>query len=191
MPYESREVKNCLARLDQDKLILLDIDTDFPGKDCAVVHQDFLGGTEACLESARVPIARYKRMELVLHKDGVQIPEGIRTACKRFCKRHGIPLAVSVNFDPKQLERGTVYCVIDDTDLVALIAEMHRRKFVAGEDVGIISYNDTAMKTIVEGGVTVMSTDFCAMGAAAAEKVLDRSKSRTLIPTSLIVRRTL
>jgi len=46
-----------------------------------------------------------------------------------------------------------------------------------GEDIGIISYNDTPLKELL--GITVISTDFQKMGSAAAEMIL------TKMPTSI------
>jgi DNA-binding transcriptional regulator YhcF (GntR family) len=191
MPYESEAVKDCLSRLDQDKLILLDINADFPSKNCAVVHQDFDRETEHALDSGEKLFSRYGRFELIFPERGVVIPRGIRAACTRFCKRHGMPLSVTPAFDAKRLAAGSVYLVIDDNDLVALIKELHIRGLRAGRDVGVISYNDTAMKEIVEGGVTVLSTDFRELGVVAARRVLAPEKSECLVPTRLIVRKTL
>lgn len=191
MPYESAAVKDCLARIDQDKLVLLDIDVAFPRKDCAVVRQDFDRELEHALDSGEMRFERYKRFELIFPDRIKQVPPGIRSACTRFCKRLGLPLAITPTFDPKRLSPGTVYLVIDDNELVALIKELHLRDLRAGRDVGLISYNDTAMKEIVEGGVTVVSTDFRELGVVAARRILAPEKSDTLVPTRLIVRKTL
>lgn len=191
MPYESKAVKECLRKLDQDKLILLDIDVDYPGKSCAVIRQDFDSQVEAALESEATRFAKYRRFELIFPTGPVVIPAGIKAACTRFCKKHALELTVSPAFDAKRLVKGSVYLVIDDNDLVALIKELHRLGWTAGKDVGVVSYNDTAMKEIVEEGVTVVSTDFRALGEAAAKQVLNPGKSETLIPTRLIVRKTL
>lgn len=191
MPYESKAVKDCLAKIDQTKLILLDIDTDFTGKACAVIRQGFDKETERALESEASRFAGYKRFELVFPPGPVVIPEGIRSACTRFCRLHEIPLTVTDAFHPENLTKGTVYLVIDDNDLVSLVKEVHRRGWSAGREVGLVSYNDTAMKEIVEGGVTVVSTDFHELGAAAARRILGDDTTDRLIPTRLIVRKTL
>jgi DNA-binding LacI/PurR family transcriptional regulator len=38
--------------------------------------------------------------------------------------------------------------------------------------VGIVSYNDTPLKRVVAGGISVVSTDFYAQGVRAAEHIL-------------------
>jgi hypothetical protein len=47
------------------------------------------------------------------------------------------------------------------------------------------------MKEIVEGGVTVISTDFRKMGELAAGFVKNKQKLQEILPTSLILRQSL
>ena len=191
MPFlGSERVKKCLAQFDQEKLLLLDIDLDFPGKDCAIVRQDHDLELERVLETAAKRFSRYQRFELVF-PEVVQNPPCIKDACRRFCRRHGLPLAITKKLNPKTVAKGTAYLVIDDTDLVALVKELHARGWEAGKDVGIISYNDTPLKEIAEGGVTVVSVDFFAQGRKAGRQVLTRKKVEILEPTQLILRKTL
>ena len=191
MPFlGSRRVAECLAAFDQDKLLLLDIDLDFPGKACAVIRQDHDAELERVLEAAAERFARYKRFELVF-PESVDNPPGIKDACRRFCRKHGLPLAVSGQLDTKSVRKGTVCLVIRDTDLVALVKELHARGWQAGRDVGILSYNDTPLKEIAEGGVTVLSVDFLEQGRKAGRQVLTRGKVNILEPTRLVLRKTL
>jgi DNA-binding LacI/PurR family transcriptional regulator len=60
-----------------------------------------------------------------------------------------------------------------------------------GEDVGILSYNDTPMKRVVYKGITVISTDFGELGRRAAHFVLERKPVHEIIPTTLIRRNSL
>jgi hypothetical protein len=47
------------------------------------------------------------------------------------------------------------------------------------------------MKQILEGGITVISTDFSAMGAKAASLILTGKKEKLYNPSSLILRKSL
>ena len=191
MPFQQSErVKQCLAKFDQDKLLLLDIDLDFPGKACAVVRQDHNAELERALETAADRFTRYDRFELVF-PEHVDNPQCIKDACRRFCHKNGLPLAITKNLNPKSVAKGTAYLVIDDTDLVALVKELHARDWEAGKDVGIVSYNDTPLKEIAEGGVTVVSVDFHEQGRKAGRQVLTRKRVEILEPTQLILRKTL
>ena len=81
--------------------------------------------------------------------------------------------------------------VIKDSELVEIIKSGLKKGFKLGKDFGIISYNDTPMKEIVEGGVTVISTDFKKMGEQAAEFVKNKQKLQKVLPTYLILRKSL
>ncbi|MNI94025.1 hypothetical protein D3C73_1520620 [compost metagenome] len=63
--------------------------------------------------------------------------------------------------------------------------------FTLGDDIGLISYNDTDVKEILEGGITVISTDFWAMGNAAAEAILQKKILNERNPTQVIIRKSL
>ena len=191
MPFlGSKCVQECLSQFDQEKLLLLDIDLDFPDKACAVIHQDHDAELERALETAAQRFAHYRRFELVF-PEAVQNPPGIKAACRRFCRKHGLPLRITGKLDPKSVAKDTAYLVIDDTDLVALVKELHARGWEAGKDVGIVSYNDTPLKEIAEGGVTVVSVDFLEQGRKAGRQVLTRKQVEILEPTQLILRKTL
>jgi len=58
-------------------------------------------------------------------------------------------------------------------------------------EIGIISYNDTLLKEIVEGGITTISTDFNAMGKRLAEMILNNENLKIENPNRLIVRRSI
>ena len=76
----------------------------------------------------------------------------------------------------RELEKGEVYLIPDDRNLIRIIKKMKEKKFVLGNDIGIISYNDTLLKEIVEGGITTISTDFKKMGATLADHGLKKRK---------------
>lgn len=58
--------------------------------------------------------------------------------------------------------------IYSDMELVSLIKEIESRNWVSGKDIGIISYDETPMKEILHGGISVLSTDFIQMGTVAA-----------------------
>ena len=60
-----------------------------------------------------------------------------------------------------------------------------------GSDFGIISYNETPLKKVVENGITTISTDFRAMGKIMAEMILKGQKKQIENKCSLIIRKSL
>lgn len=65
------------------------------------------------------------------------------------------------------------------------------KNLALGRDVGIISYNETPLKEIVAGGVTVVSIDFHELGLRAAETIIGLNRQSICLPTQLIMRSTL
>ena len=86
-------------------------------------------------------------------------------------------------------------CSISANTVVKAYDELKLRGIIEaifGEDVGIISYNDTELKDIIEGGITVISADFAKMGQLAADFVLQEGKSKQeIVPTEVILRSSL
>ncbi len=87
-----------------------------------------------------------------------------------------------------EIEKGQAYFVIRDNDLVEVIKTCRSKRLELGKDVGVLSYNDTPMKQIVGGGISVISIDFEKMGKQAAEFVKTKQKIAQILPTSLLLR---
>jgi DNA-binding LacI/PurR family transcriptional regulator len=68
---------------------------------------------------------------------------------------------------------------------------MKESELTLAKDVGIISYNDTLLKELVEGGITTISTDFNAMGKRLAEMILNKEQSQIENVNDLIIRNSL
>jgi DNA-binding LacI/PurR family transcriptional regulator len=46
------------------------------------------------------------------------------------------------------------------------------------KDIGMISYNDSLLKEVIEGGITTISTDFKLMGKQLAEMIKNNDPKR-------------
>jgi len=62
------------------------------------------------------------------------------------------------------------------------------RNWKPGTDVGIISFDETPMKEILKGGISVLSTDFIRMGSTAASFINGESFSQEANPFRFILR---
>ncbi|MCH5719488.1 substrate-binding domain-containing protein [Niabella hibiscisoli] len=71
---------------------------------------------------------------------------------------------------------------------MALIKMARKKKLKLGKDIGLISYNDTGVKEILENGITVISTDFEAMGKTVAQAIIDDKQIVKRNPTKVIKR---
>ena len=75
--------------------------------------------------------------------------------------------------------------------MVVLIKKIKQSAFHIGQEVGILSYNETPLKEILLDGITVISTDFAQMGKTAAQLILDNSCQHIENPFHLVVRNSL
>ena len=88
----------------------------------------------------------------------------------------------------RNLQKRELYIIPEDKSLLRIIKQMKTQNFQIAEDVGLISYNDTLLKEIVEGGITTISTDFNLMGRRLAEMILNKEQLKIENPNKLIIR---
>ena len=85
----------------------------------------------------------------------------------------------------------TVYISLMENNLVILIEKILEKKLHVGKQIGVISYNQTTLKKIIQNGITTISTDFQMMGKRAAELILGKSTEQLAIPFYLTLRNSL
>ena len=189
MNIDNKGIDPILNKIDANKLLILDMGN--PGNNLNFLLQDFNEAVVSCLTQGLSAIQKYHEFILIYSEKKTPHPVETVDAFRRFCKSNKIKHRVSDKFDEKQLKSGQLFLVIKDSELVEIIKAGLKQGFQLGKDFGVISYNDTPMKEIVEGGITVISTDFRKMGEQAAEFVKNKQKLQEILPTSLILRQSL
>ena len=119
------------------------------------------------------------------------IPDGIVQGFKQFCKKYHIPGGFIENIANHNIAKGESFIVFTDRDLADIIKIAHEKKYKLGKDIGIISYDETPLKEVLAGGITVMSTDFMMMGRTVARLIEKRMNTKIQNPFRLIVRKSL
>ena len=104
-----------------------------------------------------------------------------------FCIDHSLDYKV-VNRGQEDIfvANGDLFVVIEDDDLVELIDLVKTKKIILGKDIGVISYDETPLKRLLD--VAVVSTDFNKMGATAAEMIVANKKGKIKNPFHFIDR---
>jgi len=185
--YNDR-IRQIFSRIPKDKLILINKDLDFINPSSPVVYEDFERDIYDILTEYRQEFSKFQRRFLVFPDDPMSNREIIR-GFRQFAREQQLPASVMTGIYDLDLQAGDVYIVIDDDDLAALIKSCRRHGFVPGADIGIISYNDTVLKEVLEDGITVISTDFEKMGETAAEMILGHRKGKVRNPFRMIRRK--
>ena len=192
MPHFDRDVSGIINLVPRDKLLLLDKDVQKLGNDYAAIYQDFESDVYSALGSGLSLLRKYKSLHLILGREHFQyVPSGIIKGFTTFCKSNKIVYGIQDDLEEKNLKRNHAYLIFSDSDLVRFIKYCTKMKWKAGKEVGLISYDDTPMKEILAGGVTVISTDFNHMGLKAGEFISNKKKEKMANPARLIIRKTL
>ena len=169
----SVDCRHLLNRIPAAELMLLDKDVpDFRGK-CPRVFQDFDRDIFRALEGLRPELAKYERLVLVTPGHGSSYPADIAWGFRSFCINYGKPYAICDDLQAEPVTVGTAYVAMDTAKLAELLKAIQATPLVLGQEVGILSFNETPLKELLD--ITVISTDFAGMGRQAAQQLLDKT----------------
>lgn len=193
MPHFNVDVSNILVRIPREKLLILDIDVPSFGDDYAVLYQDFEQNVFKGLTEAHELIKKYQSLSLVLSKKSFQYtPIGIINGFNNFCQQYQISGSIIENMEEESdLQKDHAYIVFRENDVIRFINWANKKNWKLGEDIGLISYDDTPIKEILAEGISVISNDFNLMGKLAGEMILDRRKGKISNACHFIQRKSL
>lgn len=188
MPANLKNTGQVIERLPQDKVYILD-QTHADLKQYPSVFQNFKKDIYQGLEVALDKIKSYQK--LVLLYPASRQPQGIKDGFQSFCEHYNLNHEIIDSFSNRKITAGELYIVLDDKNLIRIIKHIKEQGLLLAKDIGIISYNDTLLKEIVEGGITTISTDFNLMGQRLAEMILNKEFAQVENPNRLIIRKSI
>lgn len=188
MPANLTNTNKDIKKLPKDKVYILDqIHEDL--LEYSAIYQNFEKVIFNNLTKALHLIKKYKKIILIFSE--YKQPQGMLKGFNIFCEENKIPFEVIDSLTDRILEKGELYIMPDDKSLLRIIKKMKSKNFSLVKDMGVISYNDTLLKEIVEGGITTISTDFNMMGQRLAEMILNKEQVKIENPNRLIIRNSL
>ncbi|MGQ8338624.1 GntR family transcriptional regulator [Sunxiuqinia sp. A32] len=153
------------------------------------VFQNFEKDTYEALVYGKDNITKYKKI-IMVQKDEKEPYEryfGLKTFCEEFKYAHDyIPTTKT-----RLIKKGELFMVVNDREIVYLIKQAEKQKFVLGKDFGIISYNETPLKEVLLGGITTLSSDFNLMGKTMAGLIKKKNIQTIENPWKLTIRTSL
>ena len=188
MPANLSQTDKVIKKLPHDKVYILD-QTHQELKQYPAVYQNFEDDIYNSLKRAITLLNKYQKIVLLFPEK--KQPQGMLVGFQKFRKNTNFQHEVINTLENRILEKGEVYLVLDDQNLIVLIKKMRDQRLVLGKDIGIISYNETLLKEIVEGGITTISTDFKEMGKRLAQMIINRERFLIENPNDLIIRNSL
>ena len=169
---------------------MLDKKLEGLGDSVATVYQDFENDIYSALIELNPLLEKYRQIKLILGYKTYQ-PKEIKKGFQRFCGEYLYDFSNVNNMETETIQPNTAYINLKEDDLVILLKKIKTSNFVLGNDVGIISYNDTILKEVLADGITVISTDFHNLGAQAANLILEHKKLELANPFYVIQRKSL
>lgn len=163
-----------LNTIPKEKLIVLDKLIPGVTGQYGAVYEHFDKDIYDALEEALPQLSKYHTLNIIL-PEYTYHPAEIISGFKKFCLQYAFNQKIIHDISHEEIQKGEVYINLMEDDLVTLIEKILNQKLKIGKDVGVVSYNETALKKIILNGITTISTDFQMMGEKAAELILNRS----------------
>lgn len=189
MPFVSDETERLLAKIPRERLLIIDWN-QFTPMGASVIYQDFGMSLTNGLESVNDKLTKYRSFYF-LYPDYTYHPYQSVLGFERYCRLHSMPCTVERNPDALDVKKGCAYITVSDRMLGRILEQCSKKGLVVGQDVGVISYNETPMKKFIGSGVTVFSTDFERMGLLAAKFVSQNRPVNVCVPSRMILRSSL
>lgn len=190
MPIPSKSVESAIKKIPQDKLYILDRGRRLYGQTYPSVCQSFRKDTYNALISATELLKKYNKLVMLIPELS-HVPTDLKRGFKEYCIEHNMPYDFTKKTNDTKIVKGNAYLVLDDNSLISVVQQTNQKSYLLGKDVGIISYNDTPLKSIVANGITTISTDFAQMGKTLADLIINRRKDHIENPSALIIRASL
>ena len=188
MPANLKNTNLVIEKLPIEKVYILD-QTHPELSQYSGIYQNFEKDVCNNLNEALPLIKNYRKLILLFSED--RQPQGLLKGFKKFCKMNTIENEVVNSLQNRILSKGDVYVIPDDKNLLRIIKKIKEEQLILSKDIGIISYNDTLLKEIVEGGITTISTDFNKMGQRLAKMIINKEQIQLENTNALILRNSL
>ncbi|AQS94791.1 transcriptional regulator [Polaribacter sp. BM10] len=188
MPANLENTDLVLENLPKEKVFILDqLNPEL--KAYSSIFQNFEKNIFTGLNEVKGKLANYTK--LIFLYDKKTQPKAMLDGFEKFCEKENFENEVIDTLTTRKIEKGDVYIIPEDKNLIRIIKKIKETNLILKKDIGIICYNDTMLKEIVEGGITTISTDFTEMGKNLASILTSKEKVQIENPSKIIVRNSL
>ncbi|QZK89174.1 GntR family transcriptional regulator [Flavobacterium sp. CHNK8] len=188
MPTNLEEAASIIKTLPVQDVYILD-QTNPELLNYPAVYQNFVKDIYEGLLKGKSKLNKYKKLIMIF--PGFREPLGMKIGFEKFCNDHAFEYEIITEFKNRNITTGEVYIIPSDRDLVSVIEKAKIQNLQLGTDYGIISYNETPLKKVVENGITTISTHFEMMGQLLAQMILKGKKEQIENKSDLILRNSL
>ncbi|WP_158837376.1 GntR family transcriptional regulator [Polaribacter sp. L3A8] len=184
-------VSEAISKIPKNKLIIMDNGKVPIDDNIITVYEDYENDIYNALNEGLEKISKYKKLILIYPQKTIYpYPKRIKHGFKKFCIEHNFDFdIIDKVYNDMVLINGDLFITIEEDDLVQLIDQIREKEFTLGNNMGIISYNDTPLKALL--GITVISTNFKKMGEITSQMILNKEKGKIKVPFKFINRNSL
>lgn len=189
---QKRTIK-ILKKIPNRKLILLDHFINGLQGNFGSAYQDFEQDIFDGLTQNIEILKNFRKLNIISMPGSLYAPL-IEKGIRRFCLENHVNFEIHKNIDTDKIQKQEVFLILNsqlDIEIIELVKAAKMKNYKMGEDIGLISYNESPINEIVLNGLTVFSTDFNQMGELAAKMIIDKSMKKTRCNFRLIKRNTL
>ncbi|MEA5257388.1 substrate-binding domain-containing protein [Arcicella aquatica] len=169
--YLNEDFLKTINSVPTNKLIILEKRNEFIRGKYACVYQDFEQDIYEALFKAKEAILKYSTLNCIIQEhyaNAYFVIEGL----KKFAKENNLQYNIYSDIEENTIRSKEAYLILSERYLAETLMCCKNKKMVVGEDIGIVSYNETPIKEILSGGITVVSTDHFQLGKNAADLIL-------------------
>jgi DNA-binding transcriptional regulator YhcF (GntR family) len=189
MPHLKKNILKVIQKIPEKRLIIIDNLPADLNPNFLAVYQDFYNDIRNALSKMADKISKYKTINLSLSKSDFQfVPGELQKGFVSFCKENQIEHKIIQNINESNIVKNNLYIIFDDNELLSTLKIIQKRSWKLKADIGIISFDETPMKELLAGGISVLSTDFELMGKTAARMVKGELAGQIANPFMLIYR---
>ena len=191
-PEIQKRVIKILKKIPNRKLILLDhLIEGLPGN-FGSVYQDFEQDVFDGLTQSIGILKNFKKLNVISMSGSLYAPL-IEKGIQKFCLQNQVDFEIHKNIDTDKIQKQEVFLILNsqlDHELIELVRVAKMKGCTIGQDIGIISYNESPINEIILNGLTALSTDFNQMGELTAGMVMEKSLKKIRCNFRLIRRNT-
>lgn len=189
MPHLNSNIQRIVRRIPEKRLIFIDNLPPDLHTNSKAVYQDFFNDIYNALFEKVAELKNYKSINLSLSKSDFQfVPVAIQNGFVKFCDENNLQHHIIQYITESNLKKNHLYIIFDDNELLNTLKIIRKKDWKLKDDIGIISFDETPMKELLAGGISVLSTDFELMGKTAAGMVKEKINGQIANPFRLIHR---
>ena len=186
----NEDILKTVNSIPKEKLLILDKRNEFIRGNYACVYQDFEADIYEALLKAKNLITKYKTLNFVIQEKyfySLAIMEGVT----RFAIENNLKYNIYTEVNDGIIRKNEAYLILSERFLAEILKHCNVKDLKIGLDIGILSYNETPVKEVLSGGITVVTTDHFQLGKTAADLILNGKKEHIRNPFLFIQRNSL